>query len=259
MFANLLLNSGVHGEKWSNISRSDQFLCQKAQKALPSANLGKRETMQTRVFGNKTVSPEPHNEPSSEVLFVIKFKPIYSYYLRRGLSVIAGASLIGCVATPANLGQSLTAVKVNEVVSQGVNGELVRWGGTIAVIQNNEESTTVEIVSRPLSDWGRPLRNDQTDGRFIARIDQILDPKEVTRGMDITLLGVLTDIQAGNVGETPYEFPVLDVQKLKVWEPQDQSIPYAYGFWHDPFNHQWPHSEHRPYSALDRVEGQFEF
>jgi len=156
---------------------------------------------------------------------VINNRSNYSICQALGLAVLGMASLSACVATPAHPLQNLTQLNVSQVPSNGANGELVKWGGTIAVINNSDDSTTVEIVSRPLSEWGRPIRNDQTDGRFIARINEVLDPQEVRRGMDITLLGLLTEIKDGSIGETPYEFPVIDVEKLKIWKPQNQSVP----------------------------------
>lgn len=165
---------------------------------------------------------------------------------------------MACATTPI-AGQSLSNLRVNEVPDAGANGETVRWGGTIAVIENTDDGSIVEIVSRPLNGWGRPKRNDQTDGRFIAHLDQVLDPKKVKKGMDVTMVGELTAIEDGSVGEMPYRFPVLSVSKLKVWQSEKQSVPYAYGYWQDPFIKDLPHSEHRPHRAFDRQEGQFTF
>ncbi len=173
------------------------------------------------------------------------------------VSLFVGLGLTACATSGPVTG--LTALRVNEVAEAGANGETVRWGGTIAVINNTEKGAIVEIVSRPLSSWGRPKRNDQTDGRFIAHLDEVLDPEKVSKGMDVTLVGDLTAIEKGTVGEMPYEFPVLVVSKFRVWASEKQTVPYAYGYWQDPFIKDLPHSEHRPHSALDRVEGQFEF
>lgn len=175
--------------------------------------------------------------------------------LSLGLLLVLG--LVGC-ATSGPIDE-LSTLRVSEVPDAGVNGETVRWGGTIAIIENTEDGSIVEIVSRPLSAWGRPQRNDQTDGRFIAHLDQVLDLDEVKKGMDVTLVGELTSIEAGTVGDRPYEFPVLTVSKLKVWRPEKQSVPHAYGYWQDPFVKELPHSGHRPHDALDSQEGQFTF
>ncbi len=174
------------------------------------------------------------------------------------LSFLVGLGLVACANAPFE-GQLLPNLRVNEVVDVGANGETVRWGGTIASIENSDEGSIVEIVSRPLNAWGRPKRNDQSDGRFIARIEEVMDSEKVKQGMDVTTIGELIAVEEGLVGEMLYKFPVMTVSKVKVWQPEITSVPYAQGYWKDPFNKELPHSGYRPHSATDPQEGQFKF
>lgn len=101
------------------------------------------------------------------------------------------------------------------------NTKSVRWGGTIARVENlAEQSTLVEIVSRPLGRNGRPVHNDQSEGRFFAYIDKFLDPQIVEPGRDITVVGTLVARQSGMIGQAPYVFPVIASQSINYWETQ---------------------------------------
>src|SRR5699024_6905179 len=53
-------------------------------------------------------------------------------------------------------------------------GSRVRWGGTIASIQNQKETTVIEIVARELGKDGRPKGTDVSPGRFLARVNHFL-------------------------------------------------------------------------------------
>ncbi len=98
--------------------------------------------------------------------------------------------------------------------------EAVRWGGTIVSVENKADGTSsLEIVSRPLGYAGRPVRNDQSDGRFIAEIADVVDPGIVKAGRDITVTGLVSDVIVGTIGESPYRFPVVAVDDFHYWSP----------------------------------------
>ena len=132
----------------------------------------------------------------------------------------------------------------------------MRWGGTIAKVENTEKGTWLQVVSRPLSSWGRPIHNDQTEGRFIAQVDSFLDPVIMKAGKDVTVLGTLSEVKQGKVGETAYSFPVITVSQLKMWRPRQSTNSYHDRYWRDDFWHDWPFGHHR---HLKGVEGRFEF
>lgn len=167
-------------------------------------------------------------------------------------------SLVACVAPVPRSDMPLVERAVGEVQVSGANGETVRWGGTIAKVENTNKGTLLQVVSRPLSSWGRPIHNDQTEGRFIALVDRFLDPVIMKAGKDVTVLGTLTDVREGKVGETPYAFPVVTVSQLKMWKPRQPSS-YHDNYWRHDFWHDWPFGHHRPHRHLNGVEGRFAF
>ncbi len=136
--------------------------------------------------------------------------------------------LITSVAIPdAQANESLDVLKIDEQlpVDNPDSAKAVRWGGTIARVENlANQSTLLEIVSRPLGRGGRPVHNDQSEGRFFAYIDQFLDPEIVEPGRDITVVGTLVARQSGLIGQASYVFPVISAQNINYWEEQSATL-----------------------------------
>ncbi len=112
----------------------------------------------------------------------------------------------------------------------------VRWGGTIAAIDNDVDQTTIQVLGRPLERDGRPRVTDETAGRFIARVGGFLDPVVFEAGREVTVVGTVTGTARRTIGEYPYEFPVVHAKAIHLWEPQPV---YLYPpFWPHPWG--WP-------------------
>jgi outer membrane lipoprotein len=180
--------------------------------------------------------------------------------------------LAGCV-TPAPQGE-VSTLSVGEVrETTPTTPAPVRWGGTITRVTNLESGVTqLEVVSRPLRRNGRPLHNDKSDGRFLAEVNEFLDPEIVKAGRDITVTGSVSDVQEGSVGEAVYAFPLVLVESYHYWKVQpvqtqrhfphwNQYDPFHHGhrhnsFWHDDFFHDWPFE---PRHRKVRMQGQINF
>lgn len=168
------------------------------------------------------------------------------------LLLIATSMLSSC-ATPLPAGES-AVISVSQVQQGKVEKGLpVRWGGTIAEIHNEADVTVLEIVSRPLLRSGRPLRNDQTDGRFKAEISGFLDPEVVSPGRDISVIGTIDRVENGKVGEAEYRYPVMAVFDYQFWKKQSEAAEtrhpnylFSDDYWRD-----WPHR--RRYGISGRV------
>ena len=148
--------------------------------------------------------------------------------------------LTGCAS---NLPVELTtpiegSPQVSEVLQNfdAHKGELVRWGGSIASVENKEDETWVEIVSRELNRSGRPKSSDQTDGRFLAKVSQFLDPEIYKKGRLVTIYGELAESQDGKIGERSYTFPVVNSKKAYMWaEYRDLPQHPVHRRYYDPF------------------------
>lgn len=99
-------------------------------------------------------------------------------------------------------------------------GKWVMFGGVIAASKTEKDgSSYLEIVQKPAESGGRPLRTDETGGRFIAVSKQLLDPAIYARGREITVVGEVAGVSVKPLGEIAYRYPLLTVEALHLWEP----------------------------------------
>ena len=120
----------------------------------------------------------------------------------------------------------------------GVIGANVRWGGVILNSRNQGSQTCYEILSRELDKYLRPVQEDYTNGRFIACKQGFQDPLVFQKGREITATGTIRNIRVKNVDEYQYQYPVIDVDTLVLWEKRRQVVVYR-GY-HDPWTYHYP-------------------
>lgn len=108
----------------------------------------------------------------------------------------------------------------------------VRWSGLIAETRVQEQGSEIEIVYLPLQANGLPWQREASPGRFIARLTGLLDPALYAKGRSITVLGVVTGMEAGHIGLQAYDFPLVRVSQHKLW-PEIKEVEVRYV--HDPF------------------------
>lgn len=184
-------------------------------------------------------------------LKIFKSRPenVIDFTLKACGALLMLVGLSACV-TPHPQG-TVSDLAVSEVRTQAPEiPQAVRWGGTITAVENRADGTSVlEIVSRPLGYGGRPVRNDQSDGRFIAEVADVLDPTIVKAGRDITVTGLVGEVRIGTIGESPYRFPVVEVDDYHYWTPASArtyvgAYPYDYRC-----RYGYRHYGYYPYSA----------
>jgi|GEM_PF-2141366 len=117
------------------------------------------------------------SQHSDRLMTVFLPKNMSWFSSRLAVAAIALLGLSACV-TPYPQGSVSTLTLSEARDAPPAVPEAVRWGGTIVSIENKADGTSsLEIVSRPLGYAGRPVRNDQSDGRFFAEIDDVVDPR----------------------------------------------------------------------------------
>jgi len=129
---------------------------------------------------------------------------------------------------------------------QAYTGRRVRWGGTIATVDNRKQGTWVEVVSRPLDRDGRPKETDATSGRFMARVPGFLDPAVYAAGRAFTVNGVIEGVVRKDIGQYPYRFPVVRADHYHLWAPLPKAGETPYWgppWWYDPW---YPYPWHGP-------------
>lgn len=112
----------------------------------------------------------------------------------------------------------------------------VRWGGSIAGVENRASETWLEIVARPLNSSGRPSAGDESFGRFIAKVKGFLDPAVYATGRLVTVAGIVGGGLTRTIGEYPYTYLVIDADTIKLWE-RPMEAPYYYSSpFYDPYS-----------------------
>lgn len=171
----------------------------------------------------------------------------------RWLGLLLLGWLIGCATTPrvydpiqdGNFrGPTLAAARAQPETFLETR---VRWGGTVARVENRRDETWLEIVEQPLGENGRPTGADASAGRFLARVSGFLDPAIYAPGRSITVVGPLTGTTPGQVGDYRTTYLVVAVEHYRLWPerraPEVIYVPdpfwygpgYPWGHWRRPF------------------------
>jgi len=174
--------------------------------------------------------------------------------MRYPLVSLIALLLLGCSSTPERIRQAPPgAPTLTEVRQQPEThlGARVRWGGTIARVDNRQDETRLEVVLRPLYGDGEPKELDRSEGRFIARLDGFLDPAIYASGRRITVLGKVGGTLEQELGQMRYRYPLVEVETHYLW-PQTlerETAPHYYDPWYyDPWYPWHPYPWHRhPY------------
>ncbi|MGH8728644.1 MAG: Slp family lipoprotein [Burkholderiales bacterium] len=171
------------------------------------------------------------------------------------LSFIALLALTGCAATlPKPESTSPVAEITPDMARESGNvGSRVRWGGEIVEVTPKQNETCFEILSRPLSDSGRPLSTDRNFGRFLACSKEFYDPAVYVAEREVSVVGTLAGPVEGKVGERDYRFPKVQADDVYLWPRITRRYyrPYRY---YDPF---WDPSYGFGYSPFRRCYGCF--
>jgi len=126
--------------------------------------------------------------------------------------------LCACSSIPEKLRLPETTNLVPLSTQQSHEGQMARWGGVIAEVNNNADNTMIEIVSFKLTSSTRPKRSTETQGRFRLYYDGLLDPVIYQKGLSITALGTVQSAEDGKIGEHQYKFPVIKASQLHLWK-----------------------------------------
>lgn len=133
----------------------------------------------------------------------------------------------------------------------GYKGARVIVGGEILSTQPKPGQTEIELLARRLRDDDSPELSDRSPGRLLLRSPDFLDPAVYAPGRRITVIGTVSGEEERKVGELPYRYPVIAVERIRLWA-QDVAqygmyYPWPgwpYGPYYDPY-YFGPHG--RPY------------
>lgn len=140
-------------------------------------------------------------------------------------SITALLALTGCTShVPLEIREpppeDLNILQIRDDFDQH-KGSRVRWGGSIASVENKNEETWLEIVASPLDGQGRPRYDDRSMGRFIARVPGFLDPQVYAGGRSVTVYGEVESRIVRPIGEYPYTYPLVRSLNYQFWQERD--------------------------------------
>lgn len=105
------------------------------------------------------------------------------------------------------------------------SGETVIWGGRVIEIQNQGGFTEIVALQLELDSRYRPTDSDKSQGRFLIRSDQFMDPVIYPAGTLITVVGHVQGAENRLIGEMSYQYPVIDMVEIQKYDPEQTSKP----------------------------------
>ena len=100
-------------------------------------------------------------------------------------------------------------------------GSTLVLGGFIVKTTNEKEGSTLEIVQNPIDRYGVVLDRDISEGRFLAFYKGHLDPLIFKKGREVTLAGKVTGNRVMALGDSEYDYPVLEIVEIYLWKDID--------------------------------------
>ena len=104
-------------------------------------------------------------------------------------------------------------------------GDTVLWGGKVIETQVKGSATDLVVLQLELDSRDRPQDNDQSQGRFLIRSSQFMDPALYPQGTLITVAGRLQGAQTRLIGQMPYQYPVIEPIEIKKWPVSGPAPP----------------------------------
>ena len=157
----------------------------------------------------------------------------------RCLRLVVLALLVGGCATafPESVMRTVdTRIVADELVRQpdAVKGARVILGGDILAVQPRPGLTEIELLTRRLRGDDSPERSDRSPGRALLHTTEFLDPAVYAAGRRVTVIGEVSGAEERKIGEVPYRYPVIRVERIRLW-PRDVVVgptyyPYPWGY-----------------------------
>jgi len=130
-------------------------------------------------------------------------------------------------------------------------GKRVLLGGVIIEARLLQEKTTLVVLQMPLDQHDRPVKNDQSEGRFLLEWGgRFLDPAIYKAGRELSVIGEITEERIEKIGEMDYRYPVVSASHIYLWQDQIYTPspfyapdPYwlGYPYYREPFPYRYPY------------------
>lgn len=148
-------------------------------------------------------------------------------YLFKCLLIVCLLVFLGaCASKPVlkveDIDRGLTPTRVIKDATT-YEGKKVLWGGIIIAGQNLEKTTRLELLTYPLDSNFKPDVQAKAYQRIFAIYEGYLETANLTPGRLLSVTGIFTGMQSGQIGEMVYDYPTLSVLELYLWpRPEDK-------------------------------------
>jgi outer membrane lipoprotein len=101
--------------------------------------------------------------------------------------------------------------------------EIIMVGGKIIETRVSSDLSELVVLQFELDNNGQPVNLDQSNGRFIVRSKQFLDPAVYQKATLISLVGKLKGSEVRAVGGFDYVYPLVEAIEIKLWPDEIQN------------------------------------
>jgi outer membrane lipoprotein len=117
-------------------------------------------------------------------------------------------------------------------------GHRVILGGYVVETVNEPDGSLLTVLQAPLNSRNKPKSLDLSEGRFLVRTKEFLDPEIYCKGRKLTVGGKVSGVRSQPLGNRLYQYPVIEAEELHLWPKEPQHIKphdsYHY-YWHYPW------------------------
>ncbi|MCU7844262.1 MAG: Slp family lipoprotein [Candidatus Thiodiazotropha sp. (ex Monitilora ramsayi)] len=146
-------------------------------------------------------------------------------FLNIPLTLFCILILSGCASSPKVSTDADRSLTPKEAATSPASERRLQWGGVIIESQNMADTTELQVLAYPLKSDGKPDVKATPNGRFIAQSQGYLETVNYAKGRQVTVTGKFSQVRTGEVGETPYEFPILTADEVVLWPEESVRKP----------------------------------
>jgi len=104
-------------------------------------------------------------------------------------------------------------------------GATTLLGGRVIATTPTDGGTEIVTLQLPIGSNDRPRDGDDSQGRFILKTQQFIDPALYPKDTLISVVAKLTGSEQRMIGEMAYRYPVLSIVEIKKWPPPETTGP----------------------------------
>jgi outer membrane lipoprotein len=164
------------------------------------------------------------------------------------LLFLALAALTSCASIPSREFQQEVGppIAFQELLENGeaYKGRKVILGGHILETKNEPQAALISVLQAPLDSRNMPKAQDLSEGRFLVRVQEFMDPEIYSKGRKLTVGGTVSEVLEQPLGNRLYKYPVIEAVEFHLWpkerryvRPYEPIYPY---FWYHPW-HRYPY------------------